>query len=255
MEEKNPVEIATLFPGAIPVTKKEKGKNQTYTGRVAIESETIACYIKFIDGRKLFVETLAAKICEALQVPVVETFIALVDDDTRPLDVDKSKALALATRNSGYKSCASRVSLTSPKLKQWKQLNNLVLLDEYIANADRHPGNLLYDGNEGFLAIDHDLAMPQRYPPNIPAMLNQIFSSHIHGNDKNKNSLDKFMRKGSALFGNAKPVELIDLVHGPDYVTQGIIDEIVNFLIARTVHVPVILDERMKSDQRQLKLQ
>lgn len=51
-------------------------------------------------------------------------------------------------------------------LMAWPNLRACCILDEAIANIDRHAGNLLWDGDEAFVPIDHDFALggPMRHP-------------------------------------------------------------------------------------------
>lgn len=51
-------------------------------------------------------------------------------------------------------------------LMAWSNLRACCVLDEAIANIDRHAGNLLWDGDEAFVPIDHDFSLggPLRHP-------------------------------------------------------------------------------------------
>jgi hypothetical protein len=56
-----------------------------------------------------------------------------------------------------------RVSINSGErsarvVRQWSQLDAAICFDEWIGNADRHKGNLLFDGANRFIMIDHSHA-------------------------------------------------------------------------------------------------
>lgn len=252
----DPIPVATLHPGAMPLARHKKGKNPTYTGFITsnLGEEAIPAYIKFLPTRNLFIEAVVYQVCKGMGVPIVDTFIAVVEDQAAPPELTDQATLALATRDSGHQTCATHLKHASKALAGWRALCDLTLLDEYVANSDRHPGNLLFDGARGFMAIDHDLAIPPGWNAAHPNMRNQLFESHIQRSEMDKKRLEKRLRTGGGMFMTPAPADIAYLTHATQFVNTDTISQVERFLKDRIHHLPAIIGERLNKPQRQLKL-
>jgi hypothetical protein len=93
---------------------------------------------------------------------------------------DGSANLAFATSASPFSQLAHVDQLIAlGAIKKWSQLGRAACLDEWIANSDRHAGNLLFQADSQFLLIDHSHAFtgPAWAVPDLQA--NCIISNRL----------------------------------------------------------------------------
>lgn len=143
--------LGMLLPGSRIVGD---GINQAKRAPVATARGEIVAIIKELPQREVVVEIFCALLGRELGLPIPEPL--LVADPTREI-------VLIGSVDVGYPSLhqpvlAPYLPILSALLKQWPQIVPAACFDEWIANPDRHGGNLLFDGI-GFWLIDHGLAM------------------------------------------------------------------------------------------------
>lgn len=141
--------------------------NAVYRGRVLRDDgEIVSAFIKDLDARQLGNELLAAAIGLAVGLPVPPPMVALAAPDTMPAShiplEDGSGHLVFATadvhappvlqllRDAGF--YAPQII---KRLSEWPELGSLYGFDSWVANTDRHRGNLLFSGDKDVWLIDH----------------------------------------------------------------------------------------------------
>lgn len=158
------IQLGNVVPGAKLLGDNEKGVNETFIGFVDVPVGRVRAYIKVLGGRQLVNELLATAIGRTLNLPIPEGFLVRA----RPADLPDSKLLA-AYGNEALLFASREV--TSPDLKRrltsegvdalgalltaWSSWWKAMTFDEWIANADRHPGNILFGGPNDIWLIDH----------------------------------------------------------------------------------------------------
>jgi hypothetical protein len=152
-----------LRPGAAPIGNL-KGVNDTYYGIVYGSDFEGPAYIKDLDPIQLSNELLAAVLGRAASLPMPTPYLVAVTADALgmtkgPKLHDGSASLAFATSASSFSQLA-RVDqmIALGAIKKWSQLGRAACFDEWIANSDRHAGNLLFQADSQFLLIDHSHA-------------------------------------------------------------------------------------------------
>lgn len=160
------IKLATVLLGATAF--KENNINDTFRGQViTAEGITRQAIIKDLDLIQLCNELLAHCMARAMGLPVPDCYLGLV----RPgiLDVTKAPETQDASRlvfvsvdvkvpNVAYRlQGASRQALQGllEDIAKWDALGGLYAFDSWIANIDRHRGNLLFGGAGEFWLIDH----------------------------------------------------------------------------------------------------
>lgn len=164
------LKVGILLEGSRPVGE---GINGALRGFAFVCDEEIQVIAKYLSDRELLCEVLCAQIGRELNLPIPEP-ILLFDIEEKPL---------FGSRDVGYPNLSHYLAKDSEKefviakLKKWVHLQSASFFDELIFNADRHPGNLLYDGND-FHLIDHGLTLHTSYPPDTSpsSWNNQLFS-------------------------------------------------------------------------------
>lgn len=164
------LKVGILLEGSRPVGE---GINGALRGFALVCDEEIQVIAKYLSDRELLCEVLCAQMGRELNLPIPEP-ILLFDKEEKPL---------FGSSDIGYPNLSHYLAkdsdreLVLSKLKTWVHLQSASFFDELIFNADRHPGNLLYDGSE-FHLIDHGLTLHASYPPETPPgdWNNQLFS-------------------------------------------------------------------------------
>ena len=160
------VELATVLLGAIGF--KEHNVNDTFRGQVLTATNEIRqAIIKDLNLVQLCNELVAHSLAVEVGLPIPDCYLGLV----RPGVLTTSKAPSLSdgsklvfvsvdvkVPNITYRwtgsDDAGRKALLD-QITNWGELGHLYAFDAWIANVDRHSGNILFGGNEEFWLIDH----------------------------------------------------------------------------------------------------
>jgi hypothetical protein len=162
------VPLVSVLPGAIGFN--EGNVNDTYRGQVLFADQTVhAAIIKDLDAYQLANELLVAVLSHALALPVPDIALGRV----RPEDLAASKApqlpdgsrLMFVSRDvkvPNLTRCIQSsiadmaiIQTILDDLKEWPALGSLYAFDAWVANIDRHQGNLLFGGRQEIWLIDH----------------------------------------------------------------------------------------------------
>jgi hypothetical protein len=162
------VPLVCVLPGAIAF--KEGNVNDTFRGQILLADQTVhSAIIKDLDARQLANELLVAVLGRALGLPVPDVALGRA----RPEDLAAIKAPQLAdasrivfvSRDVKVPNLTHSIkaNATNPAvlqtildaLKDWPALGSLYAFDSWVANVDRHQGNLLFGGRDEIWLIDH----------------------------------------------------------------------------------------------------
>lgn len=159
------VGLARVLPGAVPF--KEGNINDTYRALIELsDGSTIGAIVKDLEAKELANELFAAVLADALDLPVPRAFLAAVDPGDLavtkgPANTDgdrlvfASADVAVPNVFVRYSADPSSIDALLGGLTAWPNLGRLYGFDSWIANVDRHAGNLLFgSGGEAWL-IDH----------------------------------------------------------------------------------------------------
>lgn len=160
------IELATVLLGATGF--REGNVNETYRGQVLLGSgATRQAIIKDLDLHQLCNELLAYALARHFSLPVPDCYIGLVRPGILPVNkgptLEDGARLVFASADVKVPNVTFRFTGTDPEgraalLKQiaeWADLGGLYAFDAWIANVDRHSGNLLFGGPEDAWIIDH----------------------------------------------------------------------------------------------------
>ncbi len=160
------VQLATVLLGATGF--RENNINDTFRGQVlTADGQTRPAIIKDLNLVQLCNELVAHCLAREVGLPIPDCYLGLV----RPgiLDVTKAPTTTDASRlvfvsvdvkvpNVTFRwqglGAAGRPALLA-EITKWGDLGHLYAYDSWIANVDRHTGNLLFGGNSEFWLIDH----------------------------------------------------------------------------------------------------
>jgi hypothetical protein len=162
------VELATVQAGATPF--REGNVNDTFKGLIRTRSGLVSSVIKDLDPKQLSNELLVATLAKDHGLPVPDCYLAAVPagtlSATKGPKLSSGEQLVFASADVGVPNLAQRIksdpqakSVIYDELKKWSSLGKLYALDSWIANVDRHRGNLLFGGAGSIWLIDHGHAL------------------------------------------------------------------------------------------------
>ncbi len=160
------IQLARVLPGAVFA---KTGVSDTYTGLILkVDGTQRHCYIKDLDKTELANELLVSVLATTLGLPTPEIFLGLASGSDFPAtkgpmfvtgerlvfvsaDVcSPNLAHQLQTPSNGQSAKALLATILS-----WPELGRLYAFDAWVANTDRHQGNLLLGGTGKVWLIDH----------------------------------------------------------------------------------------------------
>lgn len=129
-------------------------------------------YVKPIPLYQIVREVLCALIAQAVGLPVLRPGVVLVED-TALRDHGRLAFGTLAADTRQLQGLRDDTVLRN-QLARWQYLPLAIAFDEWIANADRTPRNLLFRGASDFVLIDHGEAMPPDLKPDEVSTANLL---------------------------------------------------------------------------------
>jgi hypothetical protein len=161
------IELGHALPGGM-LLKDDKGVNETYRGIIEVGPARLSAYIKLLPDRQLVNELLASVLGRLVGLPVPRGFLVEVrrsDYPDSPQMISRGTAVApaFAVEAIACQSAQRRLDLRSPMaverlFRAWPHWYSAAAFDDWIANADRHPGNLLVGAPGEAWLIDHSHA-------------------------------------------------------------------------------------------------
>jgi hypothetical protein len=256
-----PVELVRVDAGAVPLGTGGKGINDTYVGFVyAAGGDRVHAYIKDLDPKQLSNELVAAVLGRAIGLPIPRPFLAIAapyDLQLKKAPLFRNERVAFASENAGVPPVTQlcrKISLEAvcKLLKNWSGLYDTIAFDEWIANIDRHTGNILFDGRSRVWLIDHGHCFtgpewqashldPTKSFPN--RMVTEWMGRLLDDNDKSS-----ACRNSLAFEGCAKLIdtdEALSASHAINILPQPEIDELSKFVAARAARVAELVYGRM----------
>lgn len=162
-----PVGLATILPGAVPF--KEGNVNDTYRGQVLVGDGVVRdAILKDLDNRQLSNELLASALAKASGLPTPDAYLGLVKagdlpvtkgptlaDGNRLVFVSTDVKVPNVTFQVNAAATAEAKQAVVARVVSWSKLGDLYAFDAWIANIDRHRGNLLLSASDEVWLIDH----------------------------------------------------------------------------------------------------
>lgn len=136
------------------------GINSAQYAVVNIGGLSQRCVVKQVGDREIAAECFCALLGSALSLPALPPVIV-----SHPRD----GTLWFGSRDAAYPSLSARLNIgltvnphqlvaLAAVLSGWSQVGHVISFDELIANGDRNPGNVLWNG-DAFTIIDHECSL------------------------------------------------------------------------------------------------
>jgi hypothetical protein len=248
------IEKVKVLKGASPFTTGNY--NDSFRGLVLLKNgQRKHCVIKDLNKEQLSNELLASVLARHLGLPVPDTYLGLVLPGT--LSVNKfpvsgtKNHLVFVSADVNTPNLAQQIDdhgsllehILVDHLKKWVGLAGLYAFDTWIANVDRHQGNLLIDGPNNIWLIDHGHAFtgPTWTANNLDPVadyqnkLNLWLTRHLSSDQKLKRAkeIDTLAPTLSAINLSNAIIESL----AEKFLTQTDQAALFNFLSVRTKHV------------------
>lgn len=163
-----PLHFATWIT-AIARVYDSLNKPERAVVKLADGSSRIA-YVKAIPSREITVEITCALLAQAIGLPVPDPILVQMPD-AQPVRFG-----SLLVEAPPFLHFLRNDTAVLARLKAWPLVMPAACFDEWIANTDRHAGNVLHDGAVGFWLIDHGLALPATHVASALCAENKLFS-------------------------------------------------------------------------------
>lgn len=161
--------VGTLVGEPIPF-KGVQSINSLYRGQVELSDGSVkSCLLKNIDRIEVVNELIANLVAHKMDLPIPLAVLTFVPDTYNDKNQFSNSyrvpggALAFASVDAQTPNLLQRIQATHPlgqkiiknALSGWTKKSELYGFDTWVANVDRHLGNLLFGNNNEIWLIDH----------------------------------------------------------------------------------------------------
>jgi len=217
----------------------------------------VSAYAKKLSDLEMLVEIMAALIAREIGLPVPEPVIALHNEELlfASIDANYPNLNHRLIWNNDNLTDAPENEVILKKLADWVSINQAIGFDEWIANDDRNTGNILWNGKETFVLIDHNRAMRLPFAPNQP-INNQLLNIKLYFAQNDEVGKQRIKNQISALvaqIGNYLPSSIANkLLAEYDELSRETLTNIVDFLSQRLGYLTNIVHQKIPLRQQSL---
>lgn len=250
------IQLATVLPGAKGF--REGNVNETFRGQILLADGSVkSAIIKDLDPKQLSNELLGSALARTAGLPTPDAFLALVRGTDMPATkgplLADGNRLVFASADVKVPNITFRVQSANPDeqrqllhdIIEWADLGHLYAFDSWIANIDRHTGNLLFGGKNEVWLIDHGHCFsgpawqPEDLDPNgyYRNRLSEWLTNHLNSNQK--------IKRSSEVAEFAKRIASIDVANSSEQshisviVPKNHVRAVEEFLRLRSRYIPV----------------
>lgn len=164
--------LGHFLPGGVLLPSGVRGVSETYRGLIEVDESRIPAYVKIIHPWEVFNEALGAVFCQLAGLPTPDPYLVLVEKSDYPQSSflaasSAPRTLAFASQAMPHGTLGRHLSVSAPNalkelLSNWKEWPDVLVFDQWIANPDRHSGNILIGAPGEVFLIDHGLSFYRR---------------------------------------------------------------------------------------------
>lgn len=250
----NPIEYTTFFSA---IGKIDAGNIcQVWKAQVKTDSgKVIDAFIKHLPPRELFIECIAAQIGRALGISIPRPLLVRIFPAHLPeLELTES-TLLFGSQDARYPSLQqfTNTEKAIEELRKWPDLTKAGCFDEWIANCDRHRGNILYSGNGSFSLIDHSHAIPRNHPISTCNRKNSLLDIAKSSTDENGlKAISRSSKRHISKFIAEMQQDWDNITSASAYIDESKAAEVKEFLNNRLPHLSALIDIHLNSNQGDL---
>lgn len=231
----------------------DEGIRDAVRGVVRLSGGSVDAFVKVLDAREVLVECICALLARLRGLNVPEPLLVLVPGAFRSDGADRIAFGSVGVAHGNLRPWLANIgdAAVLRRLRAWVGLVPAACFDEWIANPDRHAGNILFDGKDEFWLIDHGLALATGVAPN-QAVKNILFNAAVDG----LGEADCLLLKSKAL---GVVDSLVEQTLAPviadvptEVLSRAAAEEIGTWLDARKAHLLRLTDARIQTKQGDL---
>lgn len=253
--EMEQVQVGLMLPGSKSFNDNNN-INQTYKSHVQTHEGVVQAYVKLIPNREIYIECVCAVIGRSLGLPIPKPLIVKVNHESLDNIEPGQHLLAFGSEDSVYPSLKRRGidDELIKKLENFKQTLDIGVFDEWIANPDRHGGNILFDGSKNFTFIDHGLSISNNLSADEPTE-NNIIADTLY---TTKSEFEKYKVNREVqstiipLYSKIQLSLLSEKTYATSYLKSDEVLFVINFLEERTRKINTLFEARLQLKQQGL---
>lgn len=254
------IQFGNVVPVAHLLAQDDRGVNETHLGFVDLPNGRYRAYIKVLVGRQLVNELFATTLGRALGLAIPQGCLVRARPSDLPesplLAVQSAEVLLFASLETAVPDLKRRMKAEGPTaiaslFTHWLDWTSCMTFDEWIANIDRHPGNILFGGPGEIWLIDHSHCFtgPQWNPPDLVA--NGAWRNQIAENRIPTLTLPERMEARRRVAGMIPKLSSLDCSsvlaasHAGDLLPPAEAAALQSFVSSRVSHLSDILSKRL----------
>ncbi|POZ49628.1 HipA family kinase [Methylovulum psychrotolerans] len=217
----------------------------------------VPAYAKKLSDLDMLVEIMVALIGREIGLPIPEPIIAIYEEEQlfASIDADHPNLSHSLTWHNDKLIDDPQNTVILKKLADWTGINQAIGFDEWIANGDRHTGNILWDGKEKFVLIDHNLAMRLPFAPHQP-IDNQLLNIKLfftYNDEVGKQRIKNHINELVSQINNDLPASIAEnLLANYEELNKDTLMNIVDFLSQRLMYLTNIVHQKIPLRQQSL---
>lgn len=253
-----PIGLAQLMAGATPF-KIGNNVSDTYRGVIQTELGQRTAIVKDLPATELANELLAGAIGIGLGLPIPPPYLVWASAErfagSRGPRLDDGRLLFASVDVNQPQVAMLFAGAGQPvldRLADWPLLGRLYGFDAFVANVDRHAGNLLFSGDKEVWLIDHGYCFtgpswrPGDFiPPDkrVRSALQEWLTPRLRDEVKERTANAAAVLE--VAISTITPDALADTAHLRMLLEASDLDAVVLFLSERAQHVPKIAAETL----------
>ncbi|ACE85854.1 HipA family kinase [Cellvibrio japonicus] len=161
MSLNNPrIEIATAYPNLQEISVG-KGKGVTLFGDIHTDQGAKRAFVKLLSLEGIAREAICSVVGRMLHLPLRQGYYVNVANTQFHRQVGNLEHLAFGTLDDATRLFPLKeLSSVETDLLKWDDVLKSAVFDEWIANGDRLPNNMVFERGGVFWLFDHDEAFP-----------------------------------------------------------------------------------------------
>ena len=256
-----PINSGYLLPGAELLRDRESGFFETYKGVVETETGKVKAYVKLLHNKALAGELVCTVLGQAAKLPVPNGYLIEVHQEDYPDSLFlKSQRLESTVAFGSEELMAPNLArrfMDDDKgafdflLESWIGWQEAMLFDEWIANADRHPGNFIVNGPNDVWLIDHSHAFRGPswgvYDLNPGVYTENLIARHAERRMSlpERHKLLTKLTKVGADYEQLTVSALVDESRAVHFLSEADMEALRKFLTKRVRQLPKLISKRV----------
>ena len=246
--------VDIVSPFGLPQPSRILPSTRTFRGIVK-NHEKHQVLAKQCSDAELVREVICNRLAYLLSLPVPKPFVIDTQGSYWRTRHRFIYASSLRRGYGGYPRSLQDSRISRDYLMEWPLICSAILFDEWIANGDRTPKNLLFAGRREFLLIDHGDAIPTYIDADSSTQSNELASylnAKVFRDVRARATLQATIVGTFTQLDTIDTDQLADLLPKESWASEKEIGACLNFLRERREHLPSLIQSRFENPSTSL---